>query len=480
MTKTLLDALTTNDNLTENGMATNSTTLNACVDLFFVIGAMRGQDKNRLISTFTKAYGEDPLTAMRILFYNRDARGGQGERQTFKDIMVYLAEHKTTSFKKNINLITEYGRWDDLLSLIGTKLEADALKIISKGLKDGDGLCAKWMPRPNVKNREKKRAAKAIMKFMNMDPKTYRKMLAKNSDTVEQAMCSKEWGRIEYSKVPSKAMSDYMKAFKKNDESRFSMFIDSVEKGETKINAGAVYPYDITKAVSHGDARGANAQWNALPNFMEGNAERVMPMVDVSGSMTMYNIGEGTSRLTPMDVALSLGIYISERNEGPFKDAFMTFTRNPTVQYLKGSLSERLRQLKGDVGYDTNLQKAFKMLLDKANAGNVSVEEMPTMILVLSDMEFNSGGGFGWNPNAQEMVNKMYSDAGYPAPKLVWWNMQSRNGGNNPVKFDTDGTALVSGFSPSILKNLLAGKDMTPFSMMMDTIGSERYAPVTI
>jgi hypothetical protein len=289
-------------------------------------------------------------------------------------------------------------------------------------------------------------------------------------------MCAKEFTKIEYSKLPSKAMSDYMKAFSKNDLARFQEYLSSVEKGEVKINAGAVYPYDIVKNMKTGNAKGANVQWDALPNYMEGNNERLLPMVDVSGSMG--SPAGQNANVTCMDVAISLGLYISERNEGPFKDAFITFTSNPTLQYLKGSLSERYRQIQGPVGYDTNVEKAFRMLLTKAVESNVAPEEMPTMILMLSDMEFNCGSVRGWT--AQDMVESLYTQAGYTMPKIVYWNIQPRGDNNKPVQFDKEGTALVSGFSPALLTNLLAGKDMTPISMMLSVIDSERYAPVTI
>jgi len=337
-------------------------------------------------------------------------------------------------------------------------------------------LVAKWMPRPNVGNRDKKKQANAIRKYLGLTPKDYRKMLVENSNTVEQLMCSKEWGKIEYTKLPSKAMSDLMKAFSKNDLERFQAYLASVEKGEAKINAGAVYPYDIVKNMKTGNAKGANVQWDALPNYMEGNNERLLPMVDVSGSMGCP--AGNNPNVTCMDVAISLGLYISERNEGPFKDAFITFTSNPTLQYLKGSLSERYRQIQGPVGYDTNVEKAFTMLLNKAVESNVAPEEMPTMILMLSDMEFNCGSVRGWT--AQDMVEAKYAQAGYTIPKLVYWNIQSRGDNNKPVQFDKEGTCLVSGFSPALLTNLLAGKDMTPISMMLSVIDSERYAPVTI
>ncbi len=481
---TLLKAMQTKNSLTENGMATNSSSLNHCVDLFFQIGAMRGQDKQRLINVFTKAFNEDTLTAMRLLFWARDVRGGAGERKIFRDIIEYLSENRTETLRKNLHLISEFGRWDDLLILIGTPLESDALALIASALNDKNGLCAKWMPRPNVENREKKRWATVLRKHLGLTPKEYRKMLAENSNTVEQLMCAKEWSKIEYSKLPSKAMSDLMKAFSKNDLERFQAYLTSVEKGETKINAGAVYPYDIVKSLKQGNTKGANVQWDALPNYMEGNAERVLPVVDVSGSME--TAAGNNANVTCMDVAISLGLYISERNVGAFKDAFVTFSESPTLQVLNGSLNERYNQLKrADWAMSTNLEAVFKLVLSKASASNVSEDEMPTMILILSDMEFNSATNSyrstsAWNPTAQEMIRKMYKEAGYKMPNIVYWNIQSRNDDNKPVHFDTNGTALVSGFSPALLTNLLAGKEMTPISMMMSVIDSERYSVVTI
>lgn len=484
MTK-LIDAIRTNDALTENGMSTNSSSLNLCVDLFFTIGAMRGQDKTRLINTFTKAYGEDALTATKLLFWARDVRGGAGERQIFRDIITYLAGSKNSSvLKKNLSLISEYGRWDDLLTLIGTPLEKDALDLIAGALKEGNGLCAKWMPRPNVGNREKKRWASVLRKHLGLDPKAYRKMLVEHTNVVEQLMCAKEFGNIQYGKIPSKAMSDYMKAFGKHDYERFSAYLNAVDKGEAKINAGAVYPYDIIKNMKNGSKNGADTQWNALPNYMEGNNERVIPLVDVSSSMGCS--AGGNANVTCMDVAISLGLYISERNEGPFKDAFITFHSSPSLEVVKGSLSERYRQMASSKwGGSTNLQAAFELILTKAKASKLAEGDMPTMMLILSDMEFNTAIGNGWsgsnwNPTAQSMIEKMYADAGYKMPKIVFWNLQSRGDKNKPVQFDKNGTALVSGFNPALLTSLLSGKDMTPYSMMMTVIGSERYTPVTI
>jgi hypothetical protein len=435
---------------------------------------MRGQDKQRLIATFSKAFNEDPKRAMKLLFWARDVRGGAGERQVFKDILVYLAENHDLALKPNLGLIAEYGRFDDLLSLFGTYLENDALIIIENAIKAENGLCAKWMPR-------KGQNAEKLRKFMDLSPKQYRKTLVNLTNVVETKMCAKEWDSIEFGKLPSVASARYQKAFGKNAYESYSAYIQSLVKGEAKINAGAVYPYDVTKSLTHGNAKVANEQWKALPNYLEGANDMILPVVDVSGSMSCS--AGGSKSVTCMDVAISLGLYISERNEGPFKDAFITFSNSPQLQVLSGSLQDRYAQMScSDWGMSTNLEATFKLILDQATKHKLSQDEMPNKILILSDMEFNQAvrssswrNEADWNPTAQQMIEKMYTDAGYKVPQIVYWNIQSRNGGV-PVAFDKAGTALVSGFSPAIMTSLLGGDIESPQQIMDKTILSERYA----
>jgi hypothetical protein len=476
----LVDALRQEDILTENGMATNSTSLNACVDLFFNIGAMRGQDKERLIHTFSLAFNEDPKRAMKLLFWARDVRGGAGERQVFKDILVYLAENHDLVLKPNLHLIPEYGRWDDLLVLVGTYLENDAFTLISDAIIAENGLCAKWMPRKGM-------VAEKLRKFTGMSPKQYRKSLVGLTNVVETKMCAGEWDSIEFGKLPSVASARYQKAFGKNAYESYSAYIQSLVKGEAKINAGAVYPYDIVKSLGFGNSTVANEQWKALPNYMEGANDMILPVVDVSGSMETP--AGGNKNVTCMNVAISLGLYISERNEGPFKDAFITFSDNPQLQVLSGSLGDRYAKMaSSDWGMSTNLEATFKLILNQATKHKLSQGEMPTKILILSDMEFNEatysrGGWYSRESKterystAQQMIEKMYEDAGYKMPQIVYWNIQSRNGGV-PVAFDKQGTALVSGFSPAIMTSLLGGDIESPQQIMDKTILSERYAPI--
>ena len=460
-----------NVTLTDNGMVTNPTSLNKCVDLFFSIGSMRGKSKDKVVNLFNQAYNENPLVASKILFWVRDVRSGAGERQTFRDVISFLTTNSPQTVRKNIGLIPEFGRWDDVLVLLGTELEDDMFSLIKTALSNGDGLCAKWMPRKGV-------VANKLRKLFRTTPKQYRKMLVGLTNVVESKMCAKDWEKIDYSKLPSLASSRYQKSFNKNDNERYNEYKKSLQDGTAKVNAGAVYPYDIVKSMSMGgDNIVSEKQWESLPNWMEGSVERILPVVDVSGSMGV-EVG-GNPNLSCMDVAVSLGMYISERNEGSFKDAFITFSNNPQLQYLTGSLSERLLQLRrADWGMSTDLEAVFNLILHQAKMNNVPEGNMPTKILILSDMQFNQATRRD-SLGAQSMIEAMYEEAGYTKPNIIYWNLNAK-GGNFPVEFDKNGTALVSGFSPSILKSLLGGKNMTPESIMMDTVNDDRYSVVTV
>lgn len=464
-----LESLQTKDASTENGMITNSTSLNECVNLFFTVGAMRGQEKARLLAMFSKAFNESPLTTMKILFWSRDVRGGAGERQIFREVIDFLAQTHPNQLRKNIHLISEFGRWDDIFSLIGTELEKETLDLIVSGLEKGDGLCSKWVPRKGV-------VFNKIRQRMKITPKELRKLLVSLSNTVEQKMCAKDWQNIEYSKIPSLAMSRYTNVFNKRDQEGFKSYLESLKLGNTKVNASALYPYDVLKTLQYGNQGLANEQWKALPNYMEGCSERILPVVDVSGSMSS-SIG-GNGNLTCMDVSISLGMYISERIEGVFKDHFITFSEKPRLQKLKGSLRERFLQLQNaSWGMNTNLEAVFTLILNKAKDGNVSESEMPTKILIMSDMEFDEAqrGSF----TAQEMIRQQYNESGYKMPDIIYWNIQSRNS-NFPVRFDEKGTALISGLSPSIVKSVLGGEDMSPVKIMFETLNNSRYNDITV
>ena len=166
---------------------------------------------------------------------------------------------------------------------------------------------------------------------------------------------------------------------------------------------------------------------------------------------------------------------------------FMTFSSNPQIQKLLGPLSDRYRQLeRAEWGMSTDLKASFKTLLNQAVKFNIPQNEMPTKVLILSDMEFNQaiggryGGNSDWNPSAMAMIDEMFTEAGYVRPGIIFWNINA-NGGNFPASFDESGTALVSGFSPSIMKSIISSPNsLTPVNIMKETVDSTRYELVTV
>jgi len=471
----LISALQQKDTVTENGMVTNSSSLNNCLDLFFKIGAYRAAEEKDIVRQFSLAFLESPLDAMRILFWSRDVRGGAGERRVFRVCIKYLAENHPGAVIKNIHLIPEFGRWDDVLELIGTNAESRALELISDALRLGNGLCSKWMPRKGP-------IANTLRKHMGLIPKEYRKILVGATKAIETSMCSKNWKEIEYSQVPSLAAARYQKAFLRNDGERYGQYVTDLTSTDpnkkVKINASAVYPYDVIKSLKRGIEEVANEQWKALPNYLEGSNEMILPVVDVSGSMSTPVNNKGS--LSCLDVSISLGLYISERNEGAFKDSFITFSETPQLQKLKGSLLERYNQLQfSEWGMNTDLESVFSQILRQASLHQIDEKEMPKKILIISDMEFDSAINGERSLSAMEMIRAKYEEKGYQMPSVIFWNVQSR-GNNVPVRFDETGTALISGFSPSIMASVLGGKSIDPNSIMFDTINLPRYKEVSI
>lgn len=339
-------------------------------------------------------------------------------------------------------------------------------------------LLAKWSKRKGYEFNK-------IRKYLKLNPKDYRKLIVELSNTVEQKLCSKNFGNIDYQKVPSMAMNKYRKAFYRNDEKRFSTFIENVKSGNAKINANAIYPHILYRSlVKNGRADNGTfvvkhdetieLQWKALPNYMENSKHRILPVVDVSPSMTWH---DGL----PIEVSISLGIYISERNESIFKDAFITFSDNPTIEYLKGSFSERVYQLRyAKWGNTTNIEKVFDLLLSKSIEHKIENKYMPTMILIISDMQFDTSSSI--NETALEMIKNKYEKYGYTMPQIIFWNVRSENN-NIPAEENEKGVGLISGFNINILKDILNGdikKKPTPLEIMMNVINKERYNLIKI
>lgn len=461
---------------TENGAVTYSTSLNAVVDMFFQIGAIRGQGYDRVKSLVAPAFKQDSELAFRVALWARDIKQGAGERQTFRHVLRFLLENSDRYGDyagRSIEAILKLGRADDLFVLLDDKdLAPKVLNRIQYELENGNGLVAKWLPRKGL-------IAARVRKWMKLDAKAFRKLLVANTKVVETAMCEKNWDSINYSHVPSVAMARYMKAFSRNDGDRFGQYLNRVKTGEVnpetgkveKINTGAVYPYDVIRSK---DEKGRDVMWDKLPDYVPEGIS-FMPIVDTSGSMdAAANSGSwsyGGDHLSCYDVALSLGIYLAERNKGAFKDLWIDFSTTSKFNVLKGEgITEKVKNArKSRIVGSTNLEAAMKLVLNTAVKNKVHQEDLPKFLLVLSDMEFNP-----YSDQAPgEQIKKDFAAAGYEAPTIVWWNIQSRNG-STPVRANEEGMALVSGFSASIMQNLLSG-EATPVGVMMQTILKDRY-----
>lgn len=454
--------------VTENGMKAYANTSNANVDFFFKAGAMRGDD---IIPLFVSALVENDQLAIRNLLWLRDVREGAGERKLFRDVLHYLETNLHSHHLLNIlPMIPKLGRWDDLLVFQTPKWKRKAFLMIKDALEAGDGLCAKWMPRENS---SKKELAHELRKFLGLSPKQYRKLLSSSTKVVETQMCSNDWDNINFSHVPSKASSIYSRAFSRHTEN-YAQYLQDLKDGkkDVKVNAGAIYPYEVIRNVRDIDESNLEfivQQWNALPNYIGDN--KVLPMIDVSGSMETNISG---SSITALDVAVSLGLYCADKNVGPYKDMFLTFSGNPKLEIIKGNIVDKINQIcHSEWGMNTNLEKAFNKILDVAKEGNVTQDDMPDVMLILSDMQFDdcTMGTY----NALEMISIIYETHGYKMPKVVFWNLVAHD--NVPVKFNQHGVALISGFSPAIMKSVLNNShaDITPYSIMIDTLMKDRY-----
>ena len=479
-----LAALEGESNLTftENGATTNISTFDNVLDFFYHAPAKRGQNEE-LNQLFFKAMSENDKLATKALFYIRDIRGGQGERNTFRLGLAILKKERPAIFKAVLPLIAEYGRWDDILTFVEDQdvrtLVWEQLKMDVDGVADcaSISLLAKWMPSINTSSKVTVALARKWAKAFDMSEKRYRQLLSElrtHLQIVEQKMSNNAWGQIEYPSVPSRANLIYKNAFKKHDAVRYDEFIAKAVKGEVKINSGTLYPADIVhKYLEQGNHwdytenqgtldQTLEALWNQLPNYADSEANALV-VADTSGSM--YG--------TPLEVCLSLAIYIAERNKGVFHDKFITFSEKPKLQSLVGNtLREKITNLNAaEWSMNTNIQAVFDLILHTATSHKIKQEELPEAIFVISDMEFDCADR---NFTNFHTIQNKFNDAGYILPKLIFWNVASR-GQQAPVTKDERGVYLVSGYSPSIFQKAINAVAVTPIEMMLEVLNCERY-----
>lgn len=495
----MLDSIKREANLTytENGALTHATSGSACLDLFAAIGGLRKAGDQTVTTRFMEAYAEDPDLAMKLLFFARDIRGGLGERKVFRTILRHLAGSAPDSVRKNIPCIAEFGRWDDLLALMDTPCEGDAVNLIRHQLEadlnsldmGGDvSLLAKWLPSVNASSEKTVKLAKRLARRLGYRDAEYRRILTKlrgRIRIIENHLRKMDY-TFDYSAQPSKAMFKYRKAFRRHDGQRYAAFVQRVSSGEATLNAGTLMPYELVdpylmlenrscfhrsamRRISQEEKDTLNATWASLPPF--ANDANALAVIDTSGSMYF------AKSPTPASVALSLGLYFAEHNKGVFANHFITFSERPQLIELNGkTFADRLAHAASmnEVG-NTNIQRVFELILRAAVKNKIPQEEMPATLYIISDMEFDFCTRDASSTNF-DYARQIYTQAGYRLPGVVFWNVASRTR-QQPVTMNEQGVALVSGCSPRLFAMLSEGT-LSPMDYMLQVLTAARYAAI--
>lgn len=496
-----------NVSITENGGVGYRTTGKELLDLNFAVASLRKMSDVEVVKRFRKAFCEDNILAIKWLFYARDCHEGVGERRLFRVVLEDLVKSNPEMVIPVINLVPEYGRYDDLWCLLDN---VEAAKVIytmvdkqlvadMKNMENNKSisLLAKWLPSSNASSEKTKKYAKQIYKALGLTEREYRKMLSafrKYLDVVEVKMSDKNWSEIKYEAVPSRANLIYNGAFLRNDEERRREYLGKLEKGETKINASTLFPHDIVHKYMTGGMWSASlkskdatieALWKALPDTVKGCGNTIV-VADGSGSMTCRV--DNNSGVTALEVANALAIYFAEHSSGQFKDKYITFSERPQFVDFSGcnSLHAKLQTaLAHNEVANTNIEKVFDLILTTAINNQMHQEDLPQNVLIVSDMEFDScatcGNSSRWDrnrPNQKlfDVIAQRFTDAGYKMPRLVFWNVNSRTG-TIPVKENELGVALVSGFSVNVAKMVMSGS-VDPFECLLEILNSDRYVPI--
>ncbi len=475
---------------TENGGAAYRSTESFCLDMFFKAGAMRNSTAKEIADVVTRAYAEDPDKTMKIIFFARDARGGLGERRFFRCAVSALVKTAPKAVEKNIPLFAEYGRFDDLCVLLGTPLENAAAKEIKAQLdkdiaamnaKGQASLLAKWLPSVNASSKDTRNKGRRMAALLGMTEPAYRRTLSAlraYTDILENRLRERDY-TFDYEVQPSCAMFKYRRAFIRNDNERYTGYLNNVHNGTAKLNADRLFPYDIVRAalagnISATERKSLDAAWKSLPDLTASGRENAIAVIDGSGSMTC-----GFGGIRPIDAALSLGIYFAEHNRGEFANHFITFSEKPRLVEIKGrDIVDKVRYCDtfNEVA-NTNLEAVFMLILRTAVKNKVSAADMPSKLYIISDMQFDCCVVGGNDDVLFKAMRKLYNKYGYDLPEIVFWNVNARCDAM-PVTRSETGAALVSGYTPAVF-DMVMGGEISPEAVMDKILASKRYAAIT-
>ena len=492
----------TNFTYTENGGITHKTTKSDLLDMFAMGAAYRNRSDADVINLFKNAYAENPVYALKCLFYIRDVRGGQGERRFFRVCMRWLANADVQAARRNLIHVPEFGRWDDLYEFVGTRLEADAFAIMKHQLAldvqcKTPSLLAKWLKSENTSSVESRQLGRITRNYFNMTARQYRKTLSvlrQRINVLERLMSENRWDEIEFDKIPSRAGMIYKNAFARHDLERaknenVQTYADFAKDTTKKVNAKVLYPYEcVAEAVKVGhrsytynfddtNRLMVNKYWDNLADYFNNATFNGIAVVDTSGSMT------GSQASAPINVAISLGLYCAEHNSGPFANYYISFASRPQMIRTDGVdfVDKVDRIYRTNLVDNTNIEAVFDLMLNVAKRPGVKESDIPKNVIIISDMEFDSAVGSFWsrsNINSNnvetvlEGVARKWARYGLELPHLIFWNVDARQ--NNIPMLGNGRASFVSGFSPSIFETIMSGK--TGYDLMMEKLNTERYA----
>lgn len=488
------------------------------LSLFFK--AVRNLSVPQLYQFLHTASQESILDTFLLAFHLRDSRGGKGERNLGRHALVWLFLNFPAEFRKVMSLLPTYGRYDDLVQFFPSVLKLDNLEFVKtnygsesltednlvvlrqlqtdmvkmvgdqlvedrKNMLEGKSctLCAKWSPTEGDSLDRKANTYRTLADSMNISlaklRKDYNTPLRSYLKVVESYICSGHWDKVDFNKVPSCAMKKLKKAFEKHQPERFTEWKAKLKLNDpkvAKVNAKQLFPHELVREVrqKHHEDELIEAQWRVLVDEVKklGSLKDTVVVVDTSGSMSMPdNI--------PLDVAVALGLIISEVVQGPFHGQVINFNTSPIFCTVPdGSMYSRWNVVNHlPWGGSTNLEATFRMILERGREAKLTQEDMPKRLVIISDMQFNQvDHKFSTN---MDKINEMYLQAGYTRPNIVFWNVNSSSN-EFPVTTDEKGTVMISGFSPSILEALIKGGDFTSVGVMNQALENARYNPVRV
>ena len=476
-----------NKTFTLNGDIAYKSSGSLCLDYFALIGGYR----NELINCqylFYGAFLEDRINALKLLFYTRDAKNGAGERNIFRFLLNLLGNSYPEIATKLIPYIPNYGRYDDLFSLISTPAEDELIKFISNTL-DKDiknkkenkpiTLLSKWMPSINTSNDDARKLANHLCIKLGMSKKEYRQTLSflRKGIIIENNLRENDYS-FDYSAVPSQAMLKYRNAFYRNDMNRYKYYLLNVFKSNKDMNVKLLDIVLFIKRIKseyylHGfNTDYYNAAWKELVNEGEIN-KKTLVVRDGSGSMySNFNY-------SPIHIADAISLLTAARLTGPFKDKFITFSANPEFVDLSrfNKIEEKVEWLSEfDDCSNTDIEKVFNLIYDVYNSKDFTEEDALDQIMIISDMQFDLAVGPRFvDSNNREIYNSTYenfklkfAENGFKLPEVIFWNCNSY--GTLPVMMDEKNVKLISGANKNLIDLVTKTDSLDPKDFMDKTL----------